>query len=97
MIRMNDATGEVLLGGSRVTPQTATSALPARFVVEPERPVRVAGATVPCQFATAALLDEATPVTVSLRFEAGALVSVSFELAQPASDNDIDAEQRHRR
>lgn len=97
MIRMNDAiqidaaTGEVSLGSFRVTPQTRTGALP-------ERPVQVAGTTLLCQFATAAVLDDATPVTVGLRFEAGMQVSVFFGLAQPASDDDIEAaEQRHRR
>ena len=98
VIHLDPATGEVTLGGFCVTPQVRVDALPARFVVGPQRPVQVEGKTVLCQFATAAVLDDTTPVTVSLRFEAGVLVSVFFELAQPATYDDIDVtEQRHRR
>lgn len=97
-IQIDAATGEVSLSGFRVTPHTSTGTLPAGFVVGPERPVEVAGAIVPCRFATAAMLDGSTAVTVSLRFEAGALVGLCFALAQPVSYDDINAvERRHRR
>lgn len=92
------ATGELRLADIHITPQTQADALPARFAVGPVRQVSVLGKDVPCQFATIAALDGATPVTVSLRFETGALVSVFMELAQPESYDDIDVvEQRHRR
>jgi len=98
VIRIDPATGEVTLGGFSVTPQVQPGALPARFVIGPQRPVLVEGKAVPCQFATAAALDDTTPVRISLRFESGVLVSTFFELVQPASYDDIAAtEQRHRK
>lgn len=98
VIRIDPATGEVSLGGFCLTPQAQPDALPARFVVGPQRPVLVEGKAVPCQFATAAVLDDTTPVTISLRFESGTLVSTFLELVQPASYDDITAaEQRHRK
>lgn len=97
-IHIDATTGEIRLADIRITPQTQADALPARFAVGPVRPVSVQGKDVPCQFATVAALDDTTPVTMSLRFETGVLVSVFFELEQPASYNDIDqTEQRHRR
>ena len=97
-VHIDPATGEIRLADIRITPQTKADALPARFTVGPVRSVSVEGRDVPCQFATVAALDDATPVTVSLRFEADALVSVFVELAQPVSYDDIDVvEQRHRR
>ena len=97
-VHIDPATGDILFADIRITPQTKADALPARFTVGPVRSVSVEGRDVPCQFATVAALDDATPVTVSLRFEADALVSVFVELAQPVSYDDIDVvEQRHRR
>lgn len=97
-LHIDAATGEVRLADIRITPQTQADALPARFAVGPVRPVSVEGKNVPCQFATVAALDGTTPITISLRFEDGALVSVLVELTQPVSYDDIDVvEQRHRR
>lgn len=97
-IHIDATTGEVRLADIRITLQTRADALPARFAVGPVRPVSVLGKDVPCQFATVAALDDTTPVTINLRFETGALVSVFFELEQSASYDDIGVvEQRHRR
>lgn len=97
-VHIDPATGEIRLADIRITPQTKADDLPARFTVGPVRSVSVEGKDVPCQFATVAALDDTTPVTVSLRFEANALVSVFVELAQPVSYDNIGVvEQRHRR
>ena len=97
-LHIDPATGDIRFADIRITPQTRPDDLPARFAVGPVRPVSVEGKEVPCQFATVAALDDTTPVTVSLRFEADALVSVFVELAQPVSYDDIGVvEQRHRR
>ncbi|SFQ21727.1 hypothetical protein [Ralstonia sp. NFACC01] len=95
---IDPATGDIRFADIRITPQTTADALPSRFAVGPVRSVSVEGKDVPCQFATVAALDDTTPVTVSLRFEADALVSVFVELAQPVSYDDIGVvEERHRR
>jgi hypothetical protein len=96
-LHIDPATGEIRLADIHITPQTQADALPARFAVGPVRSVSIDGKNVACQFATVAALDDTTPVTVSLRFEDGALVSVLVELTQPVLYDDIDVvEQRHR-
>ncbi|GCB05423.1 hypothetical protein [Ralstonia sp. SET104] len=96
-LHIDPATGEIRLADIHITPQTQAHALPARFAVGPVRSVSIDGKNVACQFATVAALDDTTPVTVSLRFEDGALVSVLVELTQPVLYDDIDVvEQRHR-
>lgn len=97
-LHIDPATGDIRFADIRITPETRADDLPPRFAVGPVRPVSVEGKEVSCQFATVAALDDTTPVTVSLRFEADALVSVFVELAQPVSYDDIGVvEQRHRR
>lgn len=97
-LHIDPTNGEVGLADLRITPETRAEALPSRFAVGPVRLVSVCGKEVPCQFATMTALDAAAPVTVSLRFECGALVGVFFQLEQAASYDDIDVvEQRHRR
>ncbi len=97
-IHIDPANGEIELADFRITPETRVEALPGRFAVGPVRQTSVCGEEVPCQFATMATLDAATPVTVSLRFERGVLVGVFFQLEQAVSYDDIDmVERRHRR
>ncbi len=97
-VHIDPTNGEVELADFRITPETRAEALPSRFAVGPVRQVHLCGEEVPCQFATMAVLDAATAVTVSLRFERGALVSVFFQLEQAASYDDIGrVEQQHRR
>ena len=80
-LEINGKTGDVTLGGYKVTLHTTPDELPAYFQIGEEFEVQIIKNKVPCIFATTTIEEENLTTKIDLRFENKALVSIFVELA----------------
>jgi hypothetical protein len=91
-MNIDPTNGHVSFGLLKITPKTTTSDLDDAFSIGEEVSISVAGKTVSCQFAKAALESESTKFDLSLRFEAGILVSVFIHLSDSSISTKAQAD-----
>src|SRR3546814_11076218 len=71
--------GNVSAGDFLITANLEPSRLPQTFSVGSERSITVLGKSVPCQFATAQIVDRGQTIRIDVRFANKVLVSRSEE------------------
>lgn len=77
-VAIDPKSGNVSVGALLITPQLQAQELSDAFSIAPERPAMVLGRSVPCQFATAEVVNEGQHMRIELRFENTVLVSCFF-------------------
>src|SRR3546814_20055610 len=87
-VTIDPKSGNVSAGDFLITANLEPSRLPQTFSVGSERSITVLGKSVPCQFATAQIVDRGQTIRIDVRFENKVLVSCFFTFPGTAPDDE---------